>query len=141
MLTTYLCATENFLASNGGSVLECGANYVASIELVRNSEILNQDVLFALAGLSNEINIVKNPTAVDDSGYTLLHWAAPGGHLETVKQLLNDNIDAKVRGDQTPLHMEVQEAVSQGSLRAVRLLFEFWSERQQMFGKRLNGCC
>lgn len=79
-----------------------------------------------LAAFKGEKEIVRKLVArdadVNKTGWTPLHYAATGGHLEIIQLLLDENayIDAESPNKSTPLMM----AAKYGSVAAVKLLLE-----------------
>jgi ankyrin repeat protein len=79
-----------------------------------------------IASLKGQVEIVRKLIArdadVNKTGWTPLHYAATGGHLDVIQILLEEHayIDAESPNKSTPLMM----AAKYGSLAAVKLLLE-----------------
>jgi len=120
-------------AGNAGLLLAIKASSMLTANVLANSPQIKAEVRngadespLMLAALKGELGLcqvlIKKGADVNKTGWTPLHYAATGGHLEVLKLLLGEHayIDAASPNGTTPLMM----AAHYGTPSAVKLLLE-----------------
>lgn len=120
-------------AGNPGLLLAIKVESMSTANVLANSAHIKPEVrngadesALMLAALKGELGLcqvlIKKGADVNKTGWTPLHYAATGGHLEVLRLLLEENayIDAASPNGTTPLMM----AAHYGTPLAVKLLLE-----------------